>query len=90
MVIVWLWYADGPAGSASGVTDDESLARRAAERGMIATAAVTATAQEAAHLGGGSWMTAGYEPTGAGCTARRHGDRITWTQFEPPLALAAS
>jgi hypothetical protein len=57
---------------------------------MVTTAAVAATVEEATHLAGGSRMTAGYEPTGAGCTARRHGGRITWTQFRPPLALAAS
>lgn len=87
---VWLWYADGPAGGASGVTDDKGAACRAAEQGMITTAAATATVEEAAHLGGGGWMSSAYEPTGKDWTARRQGDRITWTQSRPPLALAVS
>ena len=36
-MIVWLWDADGPDGSASGVTDGQATACRAAEEGMAVT-----------------------------------------------------
>ncbi len=44
-MIVWLWDTDGPDGSASGVTDDQDAAHRAAEKGMTATGAVTAVVE---------------------------------------------
>lgn len=88
-VIVWIWDADGPAGrSASGVTDDEAAARRAARTAITATGAQTATVEWALHLGGGDWMTSGYLRSGSGWTARRCEDgTIAWVPF---LTLAAT
>lgn len=82
-VIVWIWDADGPAGrSASGVTDDEAAARRAARAAITATGAQGATVEWALHLGGGDWMTSGYLRSGSGWTARRCEDgTIAWVQF---------
>jgi hypothetical protein len=87
---VWLWDADGPHGSASGVTDDVGTARRAAGEGMAATGATTAKVQQATHLAGGDWMRSGYSRTGTGWTARRTGNRIRWTPFSPRYEQAAS
>jgi hypothetical protein len=89
-VIVWLWDTDGPDGSASGVTDDQAAACRAAEKGMTATGAATAVVEAAVHLDGGGWMSSRYRRTGHGWTARRHDDRVTWTEFRRNLELAAS
>ena len=88
-MIVWIWDADGPADrSATGVTDDEAAARRAARAAMTATGAQTATVEWAVHLGGGDWMRSGYLRSGSGWTARRQDDgTITWAQF---VTLAAS
>jgi hypothetical protein len=88
-VIVWVWDADGTAGrSASGVTDDEETARRAARAAITATGAQTATVEWALHIGGGDRMTSGYLRSGSGWTARRQDDgTISWMQF---LTLAAS
>lgn len=90
MITVWIWDADGPGRSASGVTDDDGAARRAAEEGMIASEATTATVERAMHLGGGGWMRSGYSRTGIGWTARRSGGRIKWTRFYRRLEMAAS
>ncbi len=81
MITVWLWDADGPGRSASGVTADDGAARDAAEEGMITTGAITATVEKATHLGGGGWMRSGYSRTGTGWTAKRKGSRIRWTRF---------
>jgi hypothetical protein len=89
-VIVWLWDADGPDGSASGVTDDQAAACRAAERGMSVTGAATAVVEAAMHLDGGGWMRSGYRRTGYLWTARRHDGRVTWTGSHRCLELAAS
>ncbi len=89
MVTVWLWDADGPCRSASGVTDDDDAARAAAREGMITTGAATATVEQATHLGGGGWMLSGYSRTGTGWTARRSGDRITWSRFRRPESAAS-
>jgi hypothetical protein len=89
MTRLWLWDAEGPGGSASGVAGDDGAARRAAGEGMAATGAAVATVEEAAHFGGGGWMRSGYSRTGTGWTARRSGSRIRWTRFHRP-ELAAS
>lgn len=87
-MILWVW--DIGDGSASGVTDDGSTALRNAEAGMSAAGAATATVEQAVHLGGGSWMRSGYERTGQGWRAQRHGERITWAQFSGPAGRAAT
>ena len=79
-MIVWLWDADGPDGGASGVTDDQDSACRAAEKGMAATGAVMATVETARHLDGGGWMKSGYRPTGHVWTARRLDGGVAWTE----------
>jgi hypothetical protein len=89
-VIVWLWDADGPDGSASGVTDSQATACRAAEEGMTVTGAATTTVEEATHLGGGGWMRSGYRRTGHMWTAQRHNGQTTWTESRRCLELAAS
>jgi hypothetical protein len=88
-VIVWLWDADGPNGSASGVTGDQGAACRAASESMAVTGASTATVEAAAHLSGGGWMSSGYRRTGHRWAARRHGSHVTWTEI-PRCAEAAS
>jgi hypothetical protein len=90
MVTLWLWDADGPHGSASGVTGDPATARRAAKKSMAATGAATATVQQATLLGGGGWMRSGYSLTGTGWTAKRNGNRIRWTPLTHPSKQAAS
>jgi hypothetical protein len=90
MITVWIWDADGPSVSASGVTDDEDAARHAAEAGMTSAGAVTATVEAASHLGGGGWMEFGYARRGYGWAAHRHDGQITWTQFSRPLKRIAS
>jgi hypothetical protein len=57
---------------------------------MITTGAVTATVEEAMHLGGGGWMQSGYSRTRTGWTAKRCGSRITWTRFYHGQEMAAS
>lgn len=89
-MIVWLWDADGPDASASGVTGDHAAACRAAEAGMTAAGAVTATVEVATYLDGGGWMSSGYRRTGHLWTARRHDDRVTWTEFHRSLEPVAS
>jgi hypothetical protein len=90
MIMVWLWDADGPAHSASGVTADDAAARDAAKRAMISTGAVTATVEQAAHLAGGGWMRSGYSRTGTGWTASRDGSRITWAPLPYRIERVAS
>jgi len=87
-VIVWLWDADGPEGSASGVAGDQAAACRAAESGMASTGAVTAVVEAAAHLDGGGWLSSGYRRAGLGWTARRREGRVTWTEFRRELAAS--
>ena len=84
-----MWDVDGFAGRrASGVTDDEGAARRAARAAITATGARAATVEWALHLDGGDRMESGYLRSGSGWTARRHDDgTITWAQF---LTVAAS
>lgn len=89
MVTVWLWDADGPARSASGVTDRDGTAKDAAKQGMITTRADTATVEQATHLAGGGWMRSGYHRTGTGWTAERHGSRVRWTRFHRPERAAS-
>ena len=81
MITVWLWDADGPDRSASGVTAEDCAAKDAAKEGMITTGAITATVEKAAHLGGGGWMRSGSPRTGTGWTARRNGTRIRWSRL---------
>lgn len=89
MTTVWLWEADGPARSASGITADDHAARDAAQQEMITTGANTATVEQATHHAGGGWMRSGYHRTGTGWTARRNGDRIRWTRFHRPERAAS-
>jgi hypothetical protein len=89
MMTLWLWDADGPHGSASGVTANDGTAKNAARQGMITTGAVTATVEKAAHLAGGGWMRSGYSRTGTGWTARRTGSRVRWTRFHRPERAAS-
>jgi hypothetical protein len=79
-VIVWLWDADGPVSSASGVTGDKASACRAAEVAMAATGATMATVETAMHLDGGGWMISGYRPTGHVWIARWHDGGVVWTE----------
>jgi hypothetical protein len=90
MTTVWIWDADGPSVSASGVNDDEDAAKHAAQAGMTTSGALTATVEAASHLGGGGWMKSGYERRGHGWAAQCHGGQITWTQFSRPLKGIAS
>lgn len=64
MTTVWLWDADGPARSASGVTADDDAAKDAARQGMITTGAVTAMVEQATHLAGGGRNSSGREGRG--------------------------
>jgi hypothetical protein len=89
MITVWLWDANGPARSASGVTADDGKAKNAAEQGMNATGALTATVEQATHLAGSGWMHSGYHRTGTGWTATRKGTRIRWTKFHRPERAAS-
>jgi hypothetical protein len=89
MTTVWLWEADGPARSASGVTDHDHAARDAASQGMTAAGADTATVEQATHHAGGGWMRSGYHRTGTGWTASRHGTAIRWTRFRRPEKAAS-
>lgn len=89
MTTLWLWEADGPVRSASGVAGDDGAARDAAEEGMTATGAATATVRQAAHLAGGGWLRSGYSRTGAGWTASRDGSRITWSTLTGPERAAS-
>jgi len=89
MVTVWLWDADGPSRSASGVTADDGAARDAAREGMITTGATRATVEQAAHHAGGGWMRSGYSRTGTGWTARRSGNRVRWSRFHRPERAAS-
>jgi hypothetical protein len=89
MVTVWLWDAEGPGRSASGVTADDGKAKNAAEEGMITTGAATATVEQATHLAGGGWIRSGYHRTGTGWTASRTGSRIRWTKFRRPERVAS-
>ena len=88
-MIVWLWDADGPDGSASGVTDGQATACRAAEEGMAVTRAAMATVEVAVHFDGGAWMSSGYRRTGHMWTARHRNGQITWTESRR-LELTAS
>jgi hypothetical protein len=73
------------------VTDDEQRAKRAAEAGMRARGASTATVEACAHLAGGGWLIAGYRRTGVAWTAHAdaNGD-ISWRMVNRRLALSAS
>jgi hypothetical protein len=90
MITVWIWDADGPGRSASGVTDNDDAARREAKEEMITSGATTATVEMAMHLGGGGWMHSGYSRTGIGWKARRSGRRIKWKRFYHRQEMAAS
>lgn len=89
MTTVWLWEADGPARSASGVTADDGTARDAAGEGMLITGAATATVEQAVHRAGGGWMRSGYHRTGTGWAATRDGTRIRWSRFRRPGRAAS-
>ena len=81
-VIVWLWDSSGPAGEASGITDDEAQARRAAEKYMRTVQACTARVERAHLRIGIHALTPGYERTGKGWSARqRRNGYIAWTSF---------
>lgn len=78
-MIVWLWDANGPATDGSGITDDEALARRAAEDYMLATKACTARVESAYTNIGLNTLTAGYRRTGKGWVAEKRRDgRVAW------------
>lgn len=81
-MIVWLWEA----GSACGVSGERGAACRAAASAMAAADAASATVEEAVHLDGGGWLTAGYLRTGRYWVARRHGGRVRWTACRREMA----
>jgi hypothetical protein len=89
MVTVWLWDADGPSRSASGVSTHEGAARDAAREAMMSTGASMATVEQAAHHAGGGWMQSGYSRTGTGWTITRSGDRVRWSRFRRPERAAS-
>ena len=82
-MIVWLWDATEP-GRCHGITDDEARARAAAETCMRNGRASTARVEQARLRIGGFWLTAHYQRTGAGWSARQERSGITWI----PLAHA--
>ena len=89
-MIVWLWDTGGPAVSASGVTDSETRAKRAAAEAMRAMSADTATVEAGVLLDGGAWLEAGYRRTGIVWTALAYSSgRIRW-RMSHRLELAAA
>jgi hypothetical protein len=88
-LIVWLWDSSGPASGASGITDNETQARRAAEAYMHTAEACTARVERAHLRVGIHALTTGYERTGNGWEAKKRRDGpITWTPFDPSHARA--
>jgi hypothetical protein len=86
-VIVWLW----DAGSARGVTDDESRARRAAEAFMRSGRADTARVEKALAVTGISALASGYLRTGHGWTAQpRRDGLIRWVPLPAAPQRVAS
>jgi hypothetical protein len=88
-MIVWLW----DAGSAHGMTDDESRAQEATTAFMNGTGTDNARVERALLVTGVRTLTLGYLRTGAGWLAQRRGDdRIRWTplQTTPEAELPAA
>lgn len=72
-----VWLRD--AGSARGVTDDESRAQEATTACMYGTGADNARVERALLVTGVRTLTLSYYRTGAGWSARRHSDGgIRW------------
>jgi hypothetical protein len=86
-MILWTWETDD--GGASGVTDDEGTARRAAIDAMRSTGTATAMVEAMSHLGGGYWMESGYRSIGIVWTARQDTNGITWQMSNSNLAAAS-
>jgi hypothetical protein len=86
-VIVWLW----DAGSALGVTDNESRARLAAAA-FIRSGRTTAARVEQAHfVSGVRTLNPGYMRTGQGWTAHPRGNgRIRWVPLPASPEMAVS
>ena len=80
-MIVWLWDATEP-GRCRGITDDEALARAAAESCMR-NGAGKARVEQALLRIGGFWLTSHYQRTGAGWSARQGSSGITWIPLAP-------
>jgi hypothetical protein len=80
-MIVWLWDSSGPDRAGRGVTDDEGLARRAAEACLRAGQATGARVELAHVVTGFSGLTSGYQRTGQGWTARQSAGRVTWVRL---------
>jgi hypothetical protein len=81
-VIVWLW----DAGSANGVSDNESRAIQAAEGAMraIGPAAVTAVVERAFLVSGIESLTSNYLRTGGGWPGTCRKGLITWGSVPGP------
>lgn len=84
---MWLWAT----GSAVGVTDDHTRARRAAVFFMRSTGTDAAVVEQAYFVSGNRSLSAGYEKAAAErWVARRHpGGRVSWRMrpAEPGLAV---
>ena len=86
-VIVWLW----DAGSALGVTDDESRARQAAETFIHNGRATVARVEKATLVTGIRALNPGYARTGQGWTAQpRRNGWIRWVPLLTSPEVAAS
>jgi hypothetical protein len=86
-VIVWLWAA----GSARGVTDERSKARRAAVLFMRSAGADEGVVEQACFISGTRSLSAGYEWVGAvrWVARRRPGGRVSWRTRPAGPELAA-
>lgn len=83
-MIVFLWDVrtlDG--GSARGVTDDETHARLAASKCMLANG-VMGRVERAVTLAGGAWLTDGYRRLGSGWSLGIRSERVIWAPFREP------
>jgi hypothetical protein len=90
-MIVWLWEACSPARTGLGITDDEAVARRAAEACVRGAEAYSARVESARAVLGIESLTSGYQRTGHGWEAQRRRDgRITWMPLHGSPELAAS
>ncbi len=86
-MIVWLW----DAGSALGVTDDESRARESAAAFVLSGRAGTARVEQAHFVSGIRALNPGYARLGHGWTAQplRNGP-VRWVPLPDPPEQAAS
>lgn len=86
-MIIWLW----DAGSAHGVTDDGSRARKAAAAFLRAGSTDTACVEQAFLVSGVCTLAMVYDRTGKGWSAqRRRNGRIAWKPLPAAPQLAAS